>query len=690
MFVAAGIAASVVAVVMMLIIPMPALLLDALMAFNLIMGLLILLTVLYTREATDFSVFPTLLLVMTVFGLALNVSSTRLILRSGESFDGRMIKAFSSFVVGGGGAEGAVVGFVIFIILIAAQAAVITEGSKRIAEVRARFVLDKMPAKLMAVESEFNSGAINEEEMKRRKDGIDREADFYGTMDGANKLVAGNVKIGILITAVNILGGIIIGTVLRGEPFGKAVGTYVRFAIGDGLITQLPALLISTATGLIVSRAGAGGTFAEALSKEFTRHPQIYWIGAAVLFLLALVPGFPHLVLILMGAAFAFLAYRLGKTGRGGGAAKGAGVSNTVGKSADDGKKRAEEDAVPPLDPLSLELGFGLVPLVDADSGGDLLERVKRLRRETALDLGLVIPKVRIIDNVSLDPAEYRVKIRGAEVGRGQIRMNRYLCLVPSGTDAGASLEGERCTDPVSGLPAVWADAEGRAEAERAGLPVADHTSVIAAHLAEVIRTHASEILGRQEVKGILDGLREEYPAVVEDALKSVSLGEIQKTLQALLRERVSIRDMVTILEALADASAFSKDIQFLTEKARQALGRQICLRYADEGRKLHVLTLERGLEETIIAGAEAGAGGRVSALPPATRAAWIKALSASLADAAKRGLASPVILCSEAARVLVKQSVEREFPGLAVLSPLEIADVEAVPVGEVSVPISN
>jgi flagellar biosynthesis protein FlhA len=524
--------------------------------------------------------------------------------------------------------------------------------------------------------------------MKRRKDGIDREADFYGTMDGANKLVAGNVKIGILITAVNILGGIIIGTVLRGEPFGKAVGTYVRFAIGDGLITQLPALLISTATGLIVSRAGGGGTFAEGLAKEFTRHPQIYWIAAAVLFLFALIPGFPHFVLILMSAAFAFLAYRLGKTDRGGRTNIGGRAAKAIGvkEASDDGKKRAEEDAVPPLDPLSLELGFGLVPLVDESKGGGLLEHVKKLRRETALDLGLVIPKVRIIDNVSLDPAEYRVKIRGAEVGHGQIRMNRYLCLVPggteAGTDAGASLEGERCTDPVSGLPAVWADAEGRAEAERAGLPVADHTSVIAAHLAEVIRTHASEILGRQEVKGILDGLREEYPAVVEDALKAVSLGEIQKTLQALLRERVSIRDMVTILEALADASAFSKDIQFLTEKARQALGRQICLRYADEGRKLHVLTLERGLEETIIAGAEAGAGGRVSALPPATRAAWIKALSASLADAAKRGLASPVILCSEAARVLVKQSVEREFPGLAVLSPLEIADVEAVPVG--------
>jgi flagellar biosynthesis protein FlhA len=289
---------------------------------------------------------------------------------------------------------------------------------------------------------------------------------------------------------------------------------------------------------------------------------------------------------------------------------------------------------------------------------------------------------VRIIDNVSLDPAEYRVKIRGAEVGRGQIRMNRYLCLASE--EAGAGLEGERCTDPVSGLPAVWVDADGRAEAERAGLPVADHTSVIAAHLAEVIRTHASEILGRQEVKGILDGLREEYSAVVEDALKAVSLSEIQKTLQALLRERVSIRDMVTILEAVADASAFSKDIQFLTEKARQALGRQICLRYADEGRKLHVLTLERGLEETIIASTEAGAGGRVSALAPTTRTAWMKALSASLADAKERGFASPVILCSEAARVLVKQSTERELPGLAVLSPLEVADVEAVPVGEI------
>jgi flagellar biosynthesis protein FlhA len=574
--------------------------------------------------------------------------------------------------------ESAVIGFIIFIVLIAAQVVVITKGATRIAEVAARFTLDKMPAKQMAVESEFNSGAINEEEMKRRKDEIDRESGFYGAMDGASKFVSGNVKIGILITAVNILGGVIIGTVLRGEPLSRAFSVYVRFAIGDGLLSQLPALLVSTAAGLIVTRSVSGGTFAEDVSDEFTRQPRIYWIAAAVLLLFAIIPGFPHLILILMSAVFAFFAYRLGRTGRGGRTAKAAIAKDT----GNDEKKRAEENAVPPLDPLSLELGFGLVPLVDESKGGGLLERVKRLRRETALDLGLVIPKVRIFDNVSLDPAEYRVKIRGADVGRGSVRMNRCLCLDPGG--AGADLAGERVADPVSGLPAVWVDAETRAEAERAGLTVADPPSVIAAHLADVIRTHASEILGRQEVKGILDGLREEYSAVVEDALKAVSLGEIQKTLQALLRERVSIRDMVTILEAVADAAAFSKDIQFLTEKARQALGRQICLRYADEGRKLHVLSIERGLEETIIAGAEAGAGGRVSALAPAVRAAWVKALSASLADAKEQGFASPVVLCSEAARVLVKQSVERELPGLAVLSPLEIADVEAVPIGEI------
>ncbi|MDR0662456.1 MAG: flagellar biosynthesis protein FlhA, partial [Spirochaetaceae bacterium] len=445
------IAAGVVTAVMMMIIPMPTFLLDSLMAMNLIMGLLVLLIVLYTKKATDFSVFPTMLLVLTVFGLALNISSTRLILTQGENFNGRMIRAFSTFVVGSGGTEGLVIGFVIFIVLIAVQVVVITKGSTRIAEVAARFTLDKMPAKQMAVESEFNSGAISEEEMKRRKDEIEQESSFYGAMDGASKFISGNVKIGIFITAVNIIAGIIIGAALHGEPMSQAVGTYIAFSIGDGLLSQFPSLFISTATGIIVTRSVSNGTFAEDISEEFTRHPRIYWIGAAVLLIFGLIPGFPWYVLIPMSILLGFFAFRLSHDQRRSPAAA------LVAESAA-AKKQKEETGeispIVPLDPLSLELGYGLVPLVDKDKGAELLERVQRLRRESALDLGLVIPKIRIIDNMALDPAEYCLKIKGAGVGRGRIRMGHYLCINPGGVRE--NIPGERTVDPTFGLPAIW------------------------------------------------------------------------------------------------------------------------------------------------------------------------------------------------------------------------------------------
>ncbi|MDR3302563.1 MAG: flagellar biosynthesis protein FlhA, partial [Spirochaetaceae bacterium] len=374
------VAAAVVAVVMMLIIPIPAVLLDSLMAFNLILGLLVLLIVLYMRRATDFSVFPTLLLVSTVFSLALNVSSTRLILTQGAGFGGRMVRAFSSFVVGAGGTQGLVVGFVIFIVIIAVQVVVITKGSTRIAEVAARFTLDAMPQKQMAIEAEFNSGAINADEMKRRKEEIEREKNFYGAMDGASKFISGNVKIGIFITVVNVVAGIIIGVALHGEPFSQALSTYISFSIGDGLLSQFPALLISTATGIIVTRSVATGTFAEDISDEFSKHPQIYWIGAGVLLVLAFIPGFPWYVLVPMAFLLGFAAFYLGRDLKRKAAASGAG-------GAVEQKKEDTGDMSPivPLDPLSLELGYGLIPLVDKDKGAELLERVQHLRRESAL-----------------------------------------------------------------------------------------------------------------------------------------------------------------------------------------------------------------------------------------------------------------------------------------------------------------
>ena len=672
-------AAAVVAVVAMLIVPLPTVLLDALMAMNLALALLILLIVLYTRKSTDFSIFPTVLLVSTVFSLALNVSSTRLILSQGAAFNGRMIRAFSTFVVGSGGAQGPVVGFVIFIVIIAVQAMVITKGATRIAEVAARFALDALPGKQMALDADQT---LTEEESRARKDDLQREVDFYGSMDGASKFISGSVKVGILITAVNIVAGIIIGTVIYGEPLSAAVGTYIAFSIGDGLLSQFPALLISTATGIIVTRSVSNGTFGEDVSDQFSRDARIYWIGAVVLAGAGLLPGFPWYVLFPLAVLLAALALRLGRrrTKR----------EDDAAKTAEAKRARpdtAEMSPVVPLDRLSLELGYGLIPLVDREKGAELLERVHRIRRESGLDLGLVIPRIRIIDNIKLEPSEYCFKIQGVDVGRGKIRMGYYLCINPGGVKD--ELPGEKTRDPTFGLPALWVSEDRREEAERAGYTVVDPPSIIATHLTDIIKRHAAEILGRQDTQEILDALKKDYPAVVEEAQKVLTLGEIQKVLQALLREQVSIRNMVAILEALADygqAAKTAKNMQFLIEKARQALGRQICLQYADPDRTLRVLTIHQSLEQKILDSAVETASGLVSALDPPTRAAWIKALSRSVAAVQDQGW-FPVILCSEAARRLVKSSTERELPDLVVLSVPEVAaDITVESVGEISV----
>lgn len=676
------IAAGVVAVVMMLVIPIPTFILDALMAMNLVLSLLILLIVLYTRKATDFSVFPTMLLVTTVFGLALNVSSTRLILAQGAAFNGRMIRAFSSFVVGSGGSQGLVIGFVIFIVIIAVQAVVITKGSTRIAEVAARFTLDKMPQKQMAADAEFSSGAITEEELHKRKEEIEQESSFYGAMDGASKFIAGNVKIGIFITVVNVIAGIIIGAVLRGETVTMAIGTYMSFAIGDGLLSQFPSLLVSTATGIIVTRSVSNGTFAEDISTEFTQQPRIYWIGAAVLLVFALIPGFPWYVLIPLALLLGFFAFRLTRD-----RARRAAAPAVEEKEKDDS---AEMSPIVPLDPLSLELGYGLIPLVDKDRGAELMERIKMLRRQSALDLGLVIPRIRIIDNMALDPAEYCFKINGVEFGRGKIRMSYYLCVNPGGIKN--ELPGERTIDPAFGMPAIWVSEEYRDEAERAGYTVVDPPSVITTHLTEIIRQHAGEILRRQETQQILDTLKKDFPAVVDEALKALSLGEIQKVLQGLLHEQVSIRNMIPVLEACTDYAAAAKKsfeypAHFLIEKARQALGRQICLQYADDEHKLHCLTVERGLEQQIIDSAVQTTSGPISGLEPALHAAWLKALARSIGVMKEQGWTPPVILASEGARYLIKQSAEWEIPELVVLSVREVVqDVSIVPTGEIRI----
>lgn len=673
-----AVAGGTIAVILMIMIPVPTILLDALLAFNLTIAVLIILIVLYTRKATDFSIFPTMLLVTTVFGLALNISSTRLILSKGSTFDGRLIRAFASFVVGSGGAQGLVIGFIIFIVIIAVQAVVITKGATRIAEVAARFTLDGLPGKQMAIEAEYNSGAISEEEALKRKSEVQREVDFYGQMDGASKFISGNVKIAIFISAVNLVAGFIIGMVLHGEDFNTAITTYTSLTIGEGLLAQLPALLVSTATGIIVTRANAQGTFGSEVATQFTQNSRIYLIAAAVLALMSLLPGFPWYVLIPMAAAFAYLGIRLARK-------ETVAAEKAKAEAAGAGRKAeapAELSPVVPLDPISLELGYGLIPLVDKDKGADLLERITRIRKETALDLGLVVPRIRIIDNMRLEPSEYSFKIKGVQVGRGAIRVGLYLAINPGGVTE--EVPGEKTKDPTFGLPALWIAEDQRDRAERAGYTIVDAPSIVATHLAELIKRHASEILGRQEVQGILDTLKKEYPAVVDETSKRLSLGEIQKVLQGLLREQVSIRNMVAILETLADYAGVTKDAGFLVEKARQSLSRQICLQYSDEDRSLRVLTIESALEQKIIDSRVDSPGGALSALEPGTQRQWIKALTKAVQAVQQKGW-FPVVLCSEAARALVKSSTEREIPDLVVLSVPEIvAEARVEVVGEI------
>lgn len=683
-----AVAFTVILMVLMFIIPLPTVLLDFFMALNLTFSLVVLLIVLFTARATDFSVFPSLLLLSTIFGLVLNVSSTRLILSKGEAFDGAMIRAFSSFVIGSTGSQGLVIGFVIFIILIAVQAFVITKGAKRVAEVSARFKLDSHPTKSMSIDAEYNAGIITDEEARKKKEQLQREDDFYGAMDGANQFVSGNVKVGIFITVINVIAGLIIGMVFRTESFSNALRTYTTLTIGDGLLAQLPSLFLSVATGLLVTRMIDEGSFGQDIKKQFSQIGWIYFVAAGTLAIMGVLPGFPHVVLFIIAFVLAFVGWKIIKeeqTFKAGKEKQAAQKQAGQQRTGSGGEPGAAGEIAPivPLDPLSLELGYALIPLVDKDKGAELLERITRIRREAALDLGLVAPRIRIIDNMRLEPSEYCFKIRGVEVARGKIRMGWYLGINPGGVSE--EIPGERTVDPTFGLPAVWISEENRDRAERAGYTVVDPPAIIATHLTEVIKKHAADILGRQEVQGIMDALRKDYPAVIDEVAKVCSLGEVQKVLQGLLREQVSIRNTIVILETLADFRPITPEIVRLVERVRQALGRQICLQYADENKTLHVLTVEPALAQKIIESRIDTVNGPMAALEPSEQRMWIRSLIQAVTTVQKNGFL-PIVLAPEAsARVLIKNSTDREIPDLVVLSIPEIAkDIQVEVIGEI------
>lgn len=650
------IAIGIIVVVAMMLIPLPTPLLDAFMALNLMGSLAIILMVLYSKKPSEFSIFPTLLLIATVFGLGLNISSTRLILLKGAAFDGRIIRAFSRFVVGGAGSESLVIGIIIFVILIAVQLVVITRGATRSAEVAARFTLDGMVQKNLSIDSQVSSGAISPEEGMRRKAALRQEVDFYSAMDGASKFVSGNVKVGILITLVNIFGGLVVGICFKNELFGDAVRNYTTLTIGDGLVTQFPALLISTATAMIVTRSVSTDSFASEFSKQFAKEPGVFLIAGFFALFLSIVPGFHRAWYVLLPlAVIAFVAGVRMRHDMGAAREEGSEESNSGEKS--ERERTITIPAVQKVDPISLEFGAALVSLVSGRN--DFLDRITGLRNQVALDLGFAAPKVRINDNLKLGRSEYCIKIRDIEADRASVRMGRYLAVDFDGVCP--ELDGEPVKEPVSGSRAYWIPENEKESAGAKGYFISDVPSLIITHLTEVIKQNAPTLLGRQELSAMLDEVSKSAPAVVDEVKGLLSLGEIHKVIQNLLKEQVSVRDLVTILEALCDAAPKSKDITFLTEKTRQALARQITASQLSKDRQLHVITLSPELEQTI-------------SESKTLDIEFEKKLAASALKMASEIQAKgfkPVLLCMEQSRPIVKRAV----PQLCVMSVLELAE---------------
>lgn len=658
-------AVGIIAVVGMLVIPLPTFMLDFLLAVSIMISMLVLMITMFVPKSYDFSIFPALLLVTTVFRLALNVSSTRLILMQGSAFDGKIIKTFGQFVVGGN----YIIGFLIFIILVAVQFIVITKGATRTAEVAARFALDALPGKQMTIDADFQSGTITEEEKNRRQAELRRETDFYGQMDGASKFVQGDVKVGILITIVNLIAGFIIGIAVRGESFEVALKTYSLLSIGDGLVSQIPSLLTSTASGIIVTRAVSKNTLPEEFAKQLTAQPRALMISGGALLVSAIIPGFPKISLILLGGSLIGMGYVLLQREE---------QKAETAKTAE--KKSAAKDSKPEsvmpyinVDALEVEIGYSLITLADPSKGGTLLDRITNIRRMSAINMGLIVPPIRIRDNMDLSQNEYSILIKGVEVGSGKLEVDRLMAM-----DAGEvieKIEGTEFVEPSFGLKAIWIDAALRERAERNGYIVVDCSTIVSTHLTEIIKRHAAELLGRQEVQQLIDSIKSEYPAIVDDLVgKKLSVGVIQKVLQGLLREKVSIRNVVTIFETLSNYSDYTHDPFRLIEYVRVALARQICKEFATPDKRMNVITVDPDIESIVMSSIrEDEIEGRVVGLDPDTYQSVMTALIEAYNTAKTSGFA-PVFIVSPNIRSVLFNLIEREVPDATVLSYNEIA----------------
>ena len=657
----------VIGIVLMIIIPLPSSILDVLLALNITFSVVIILITMFTTEVLQFSSFPTLLLITTLFRLGLNISSTRLILR--DAYAGKIIETFGSLVTGGN----YVIGIIIFLIIVIIQFVVITSGASRVSEVSARFTLDAMPGKQMSIDADLNAGLIDEQGAKEKRQNLQKEADFYGSMDGASKFVKGDAVAGLIITFINIIAGIIIGVVMLKMDIGTAAQTYIRLTIGDGLVGQIPALLISTASGILVTRSGSDENLGTVLAKQLTGFPKVLAIASVVLLFLAMIPGLPHLAFLILAIANAVAAYLLFKEAK----------EQVIMQEEAQQMEITEIESKEPenvmnlvsVEPMEVEIGYGLIPLADESAGGDLLQRITSVRRQCAIEMGVVVKPIRIRDNLQLKTNEYIIKIRGTTITKGELMPNMLLCMDPTGE---VEIPGIKGMEPAFGLPAVWINKDQREEAELKGLTVVDPTTVMVTHLTEIIKNHSYELLGRQEVKLILDSMKEKYSAVTEELIPDLmTIGEIQKVLQNLLKERVSIKDMVTILESLADNSRNTKDIEVLTEYVRFSLARSICNPLIDENAALTVITLDPSIEQTINNNIQKSMQGSFPALDPDTTSSILNGLKQKL-DEVYFYNNQAVVLVSPNIRPAFRRLIEMVFPAVNVLSLNEVPnDVE-------------
>ena len=654
---------AVVMAIIMVVIPLPPILLDILISFNITMALVVVLITMYTLEPLHFSIFPTLLLITTLFRLALSISATRLILlhgTDGPQAAGKVIESIGSVVVGGS----YWVGFVVFLILVIIQFVVITSGAQRVAEVAARFTLDAMPGKQMAIDADLNSGLITDDQARQRRKDVEREADFYGAMDGASKFVRGDAIAAIIIIIINVLGGFGVGLWSGSMSIQEVLERYTLLSIGDGLATQIPALFLSMATGIVVTRAASDSNLGTDLVKQITAQPKALWIAAGVLFAFCLVPGMPHVAFFVISSLTAWLAYSIEASVR----RKTAEAEKEKEQTGQEKKKEPENvSSLLQIDHLEIEIGYSLIPLVDEAQGGDLLERITGIRRQMASDLGLVVPPIRIRDNMQLPPSEYVIKIKGVEVSRWKI-MPGHLLAMSTGPNM-PKIMGIETKEPTFNLVSYWITDEEKAAAEQAGYSVVDASTVIATHLTEIIRNQAHEFLTRQSVAKLVEGVKKETPAVVDEMIPSqLSLGDLQKILQNLLKEHIPIRDLESILEAVADHVRETKDTQLLTEYARRGLARSITKLHLSADGKIYCLTLDSKFEKTLMDSVQAAEGGSGAALDPRLVQRMFRSLSNGIEKMVGSGR-QPLVLCSPGARPYFKKLVERFIPNLTVLS---------------------